>query len=493
MLHGIPIAVATDSYKAAHYAQYPPTKKMVAYGEFRTPFHGDKQDNRLVFFGIRYIVENYLHRRWTENDVEMAASFYQTHNAGFTQYPYPKDLFLKFIRENDGYFPVRLEALPDATPCNIHTPVYQITAEGEYSRLVTFLETVLTQVWYPSAVATLSRRTKELVEEAFEKSVDGGKKNPLVNSRLHDFGFRGCTCVEQSIIGGCAHLLNFEGTDTMTAAYYAQYHLNKGKPVASSIPATEHSVMTSWRSEKEAIENMIDHFGSGVYSIVMDSYDYVNALEKVLPSIKTKKLEKGGVMVLRPDSGEPVDMVLRGLRACEQVFGVEVNSKGYKVLKGAAVIQGDGINYDVVKRILEKTEEEKFSAQNVAFGMGGGLLQKVNRDTLGFATKLSHLVYEDPKMGARDIMKKPKSDSGKISLPGILRVKLEEGVPTVYPDEGGVSAGKEDNLLKIVYDKKPVNFPWDDFDSMRKRVDEGWAKLPQVGDPISAPLKTKNC
>jgi len=115
--------------------------------------------------------------------------------------------------------------------------------------------------------------------------------------KLHDFGFRGCTTLEQSVIGGCAHLLNFTGTDTLSAAFYAQYSLNKGKPVANSIPASEHSVMTSFRTEKEAVENMIKNFGEGVYAIVMDTYDYTNALEKILPSVYSQKVH---LIVIEP-------------------------------------------------------------------------------------------------------------------------------------------------------------------------------------------------
>eukprot|EP01097_Dermamoeba_algensis_P010534 TRINITY_DN7848_c0_g1_i1.p1 TRINITY_DN7848_c0_g1~~TRINITY_DN7848_c0_g1_i1.p1 ORF type:complete len:466 (-),score=114.93 TRINITY_DN7848_c0_g1_i1:249-1646(-) len=446
--NGVPISLLTDSYKAAHFAQYPAATKMVAYGEFRKAFNGDKHDNRLVFYGIRYIVENYLKKKWTEEDVEKAELFYKTHNAGFTPYPFPKDLFLKIVKENSGYFPVVLEAIPEGTSCYVHTPVYQITAEAQFAPLVTFLETVLTHVWYTSTVATLSRRSKEVIAKAFDKSVDEGRKSPWLNSRLHDFGFRGCTCVEQSILGGCAHLLNFEGTDTMSAAYFAQFHLNNGKPVGNSIPATEHSVMTAWKTEREAILQMLNKFGSGAYSIVMDSYDYINALEKVLPSVSQKKIEKGGFMVLRPDSGDPVDVVLKGLKACETVFGADVNQKGFKVLRGAGVIQGDGINYETLNKILDAVLNEGFSAQNVVFGMGGGLLQKVNRDTMGFATKLSHIVYEDASRGARDIMKFPKSDAEKISLPGILRVQVENNVPVVYPDDDSLHRGKEDNLFE---------------------------------------------
>lgn len=181
----------------------------------------------------------------------------------------------------------------------------------------------------------------------------------------------------------------------MSAAYYAQFHLNQGRPVATSIPATEHSVMTSYLNEKQAIEHMIKNFGTGVFAIVMDSYDYTAALEKVLPSVAKYKTEKGGFLVLRPDSGDPVEVVLQALREAEKVFGSDTNKLGYKVLRGVGVIQGDGIDHKIIGEILNKAHEEKYSAQNVTFGMGAGLLQKVNRDTMSFATKLCFIVYKD--------------------------------------------------------------------------------------------------
>jgi len=198
----VPLSVLTDSYKATHPLVYPDVTRMVAYGEYRKGFNldsgqHDEDDNRVKVYGMRYIVENFLEQRWTMEDVQLAAHFYSTHNAGGTDFPFPPALFEKFVTENDGYFPIRLEAVPEGTVVHANVPVYQITAEGEYACLCTFLETLLTMVWYPSSVATLSRRAKDIIEVAFDKSVDGGRSNPLIGSRLHDFGFRGCTCVEQ--------------------------------------------------------------------------------------------------------------------------------------------------------------------------------------------------------------------------------------------------------------------------------------------------------
>lgn len=144
----VPLSVVADSYKASHFNMYPDSKKAVAYGEFRKAYGGDKTDNRFVFYGIRYLVENYLNHQWTHEDVEKADRFYRTHNAGHTPFPFPKHLFTKFVDENRGYFPIKLQALPEGTCAHIHVPVYQITAEKEYTLLLTFFETTLTQVLF---------------------------------------------------------------------------------------------------------------------------------------------------------------------------------------------------------------------------------------------------------------------------------------------------------------------------------------------------------
>ncbi|EFN59608.1 hypothetical protein CHLNCDRAFT_133026 [Chlorella variabilis] len=440
----------------------------IAYGEFRQGYDKDTRDTRAVFYGLRYILENFVARRWTLQDVELADRFFGSHMApGYTAFPYPKDLFLKFIAENDGYMPVRVEALPEGTCMHAHVPVFQLTAEAPYAPLCTYLETLLTQLWYPTTVATLSRRCKDLIAAAFEQSVDAGRSSPLLNSRLHDFGFRGCTCVEQSVLGGVAHLLNFDGTDTLSAAYYAQFALNGGRPVGQSIPATEHSVMTSWPSERAAISNMVSHFGRGLFATVMDSYDYQRALDEVVPAVAEEKNAQGGFWVLRPDSGDPTEAVLQGLRGAERAFGADVNGKGFKVLRGVGVIQGDGIDYHNIEAILEAVLAAGYSAENVAFGMGGGLLQRLN---------------------PVDVMKAPKTGPEKGSLPGPLAVKRVSGVPTVFPAD---QVAPEDNLLQVVYDKRPVEVQWESFDKLRQRVEREWAALPPAADVLAAPLREK--
>ncbi|OMH79964.1 Nicotinamide phosphoribosyltransferase, partial [Zancudomyces culisetae] len=152
-LFGLPLPVLTDAYKLSHFKLYPDAKKMVCYGEFRTSYEKDSEDHRIVYYGMRYIITEYIAKKWTIEDVERTENFLKTFNAVQTPFPFPKHLFEKFIRENDGYFPVKIESLPEGSVVYPHVPVFQVTADEEYSGLVTYLETVLTMVWYPSTVA----------------------------------------------------------------------------------------------------------------------------------------------------------------------------------------------------------------------------------------------------------------------------------------------------------------------------------------------------
>ena len=508
-----PLLVMADSYKAGHFKMYPAATFMSAYGEFRKPFEG-MSDERIVVYGIRYYIEQLISKAVTKKHIDQSIKFYETHGIASTKYEYPADIFKGMLES--GHFPVKIYALPEGSVVYPHTPVFIIEAEGRNSHFCTFLETILTMVWYPSCVATLSRHTKTLIEEAFKLSVDEDTQpvsyNDLLNTRLHDFGFRGCTCLEQSVLGGSAHLLNFSGSDTMSACYYVQFHLNDGKPVASSIPATEHSVMTSWPSETAALNNLIKQYPGQLIACVMDSFDYDNALEKILPTVIDNLISNNCTLILRPDSGDPVQQVVKALKAAESARykgggRCPINKKGYKVIENLGVIQGDGINYDVVRNILAAVHAEKYSAQNVAFGMGGGLLQKVNRDTMSFATKLSYIKYANGE--SKDIMKAPSTDLNKFSLPGRLRVlrrrltrqldggKSEEiyGPHVVYPDDAEITkligGGFKDSMVRV-YDHGPVDgFKWDNFSTVKARLDSEWNSIIASGSAVDNALKMK--
>jgi nicotinamide phosphoribosyltransferase len=233
------------------------------------------------------------------------------------------------------------------------------------------------------------------------------------------------------------------------------------------------------------MRQLLEQFGSGVCACVMDSYDYTNALEKVLPSVASFKVEKGGFLVLRPDSGDPIEVVLQALEAADKIFGSDTNVKGFKVLRGIGVIQGDGINITTLQDITKAVEKKGFAAQSVAYGMGGGLLQKVNRDTMSFATKLCYILYQDGT--ERHVMKMPKSDTSKTSLPGEFVVYRENGIPTVYPAE---TKHQGKNELDVVYDHGKVK-EWDDFETVQVRAKTLWSQLPPLAQVISTELQQK--
>lgn len=238
-------------------------------------------------------------------------------------------------------------------------------------------------------MATNSRAQKEVIARYLSETADTLDGLPF---KLHDFGFRGSSSVESSAIGGCAHLVNFQGTDTMSALVCARRFYG-AEMAAFSIPAAEHSTITAWGREREtdAYRNMLQQYPSGLVSCVSDSYDVFHACDQLWGTELKSLIEKRpGALVVRPDSGDPPTTVLRVLDILGAKFGVHTNKKGFKLLPPyLRVIQGDGINRDMLERILAAMKAASWSADNLAFGSGGALLQQLDRDTCKCALKCS--------------------------------------------------------------------------------------------------------
>lgn len=416
----------TDSYKLSHPEQYPPGMDYaVAYGSCRKPLFPD--DQRIVMYGLKYLIDTYMvpvRQEHLDEALELMSTF------GINgAHPFPKELIQKIITERNGIWPVTIEAPVEGTLLYPHMPVYQITAEAEYAPLVTYLETMLTRVWYPINVATISFHARKTIHQAFLDSVDE-EFYFLETSRVHDFGARGCATHEQAALGGSAHGLNFVGSDNLEAVRYVR----RIDPTFqfSSIPATEHSVMTAWPTEEQALQNMINHYAGHMFATVADSYDYYNYINNIVPKFAKQIIDTNSSIVVRPDSGDPVTCVIDALHALTKCFPTYINSKGYKVIEHAAVIQGDGIDLTSMKQILDAVLSAGFSAQCVAFGLGAGLLHNHKRDTLSFATKLNCMGIGK---NIRSVQKKPKTDKSKTSLPGPLGIFNGKVVKlTVNPD-----------------------------------------------------------
>ncbi len=401
-----------DSYKTSHYLQYPPqTSHVSSYIESRG---GDYE--QLVFFGLQAFIKEYLTKPITKEQIDQAEEIILAHGL-----PFNRQGWEYILHKHDGYLPLAIEAIPEGTVIPTKNVLLQVVnTDPQCFWLPNYIETALLRgIWYPTTVATLSWHIKQIIAQALEKTADNLDSLPF---KLHDFGARGASSYETSTLGGAAHLVNFLGTDTLASilAIRKYYH----EPLAGfSIPAAEHSTITSWGKDREtdAYENMLKQFsGQGkLVAVVSDSYNLWHAIDEIWGNqLKQQVINNGGTIVIRPDSGNPVDVVCQTIEMLMGKFGYFVNSKGYRQLPDyLRVIQGDGIAQDTIGLILKAMMERKLSAENIAFGMGGGLLQKVNRDTLKFAMKASAVKINNVWC---DVFKAPVTDSGKTSKKGRL-------------------------------------------------------------------------
>jgi nicotinamide phosphoribosyltransferase len=406
----------TDSYKASHWLQYPPgTTGVFSYVESR----GGRYD-RTLFFGLQAILKTQLAQPVTHAMVDEAAALLAAHGE-----PFNESGWRRIVDVHGGRLPVRIRAVPEGSVVPTHQALMTIeNTDPECFWLPSYLETLLLRVWYPTTVATISWHVKRTIEAALEKTSDNAAAE--LPFKLHDFGARGVSSRESAALGGLAHLVNFQGSDTLSAvlAGRAWYH----EPMAAfSIPAAEHSTITSWgrESEVEAYRNMLTRFGKpgALFSVVSDSYDLFHAVRDLWGgALRQAVIDSGATLVVRPDSGDPVSIVAETLRLLDQTFGATVNAKGYKVLNHVRVIQGDGVNPVSIAAILERIVADGFSAENLAFGMGGGLLQQLDRDTQKFALKTSAAKVDGRWIG---VSKDPATDPGKRSKAGRLALLVD--------------------------------------------------------------------
>ncbi|MXV20702.1 nicotinate phosphoribosyltransferase [Deinococcus xianganensis] len=412
------IILDTDSYKSSHFLQYPKgTTRLFSYLESR----GGKYP-QTRFFGLQYILDHYLTTRVTAEMVDEARALIEAHGE-----PFPYDGWMRVVNVHGGRLPLHIRAVPEGTLVPIHNVLLSCTnTDPELPWLVGWFETMLMRVWYPTTVATQSWHIREIIRAALEKTSDRAAEE--LPFKLHDFGSRGVSSRESAGIGGLAHLINFQGSDTLEALRVARNHYD-ADIAAFSIPAAEHSTITSWGKEHEvdAYRNMITQFSrpGSIYAVVSDSYDLKNAINTLWgEELKAEVIAAGGTLVVRPDSGEPPAMVRLAVNALAAKYGTTTNSKGYKVLNHVRVIQGDGIDEQTIRQILDNLDVDGYSAENVSFGMGGALLQKVDRDTQRFAYKASAGLIDGAYRG---IYKDPVTDPGKRSKDGVLDLVQEGG------------------------------------------------------------------
>jgi len=414
------VILDVDSYKFSHAWQYPPnTTNIFSYVESR-----GGRFPRTLFYGLQIWLKRRLLSPVTQEDVDEAAGFAAAHGV-----PFNREGWEYIVREHKGLLPVEIRAVPEGMVIPTHNVLATVVnTDPNVPWLTSFLETALLRaIWYPTTVATLSWHAKQLIRAALVKSSENPEAELLF--RLHDFGGRGVSSDESAQLGGSAHLVNFRGTDTVAGILAARRYYNE--PMAGfSIPAAEHSTITSWGRDNEtsAYKNMVTQFArpGSIFAVVSDSYDIMNAVNHIWgETLRDDVANSGATLVVRPDSGDPVVVPVDVVEALGERFGSEVNSKGFRVLnKSVRVIQGDGMNIDSIKTLYDNLLARGWSAENVAVGMGGGLLQSVTRDTQKFAMKASAAKISGEW---QDVYKDPITDKGKRSKRGRLILTRERG------------------------------------------------------------------
>jgi len=372
---------------------------------------------------LQYIARsNFAGKVFTPEDIEEARKFASRHFSGNPKcfnYEGWKSLYAK----HGGILPLRIKAVKEGSVVAAQNAIITIeNTDPEFYWLTNWAETILLQVWYPVTVATLSRAIKQIIGEALVRTGDPS----LLPFKLHDFGFRGVSSRESAAIGGAAHLFNFLGTDNLAAIELLQQYYGADMP-GVSIPASEHSTITAWGKDHEvdAYENILDNVPDGIVACVSDSYDIYNAVRNLWGGkLRDKVLQRNGTLVIRPDSGDAIAVLEEIFNIAGEKFGYEVNRKGWKVLTPQVrFIQGDGVNYHTIQNMISQLTRKGWSMNNWGFGMGGALLQQINRDTLRFALKCSAI---DIHGQWHDVYKQPVTDPGKDSRAGRF-VLLKQG------------------------------------------------------------------
>lgn len=445
------IILNTDSYKASHFLQYPDgTEYVFSYVESR----GGSYKN-ILFFGLQATIKEYLEGvRVTQEDIDFADEFFKLHGE-----PFNREGWEYILNTHGGKLPIRIRAPKEGTI--FPTKNIMVSVENTDPKcfwLTSYIEPIILRgVWYGTTVATISRECRNIIKSfllATSDSLDG------LNFKLHDFGARGVSSFESAGLGGMAHLVNFMGSDTITGILAARKYYG-AEMAGFSIPAAEHSTMTilGREGETEQMLRMIQKFGKpgALFACVSDGYNIYEAVEKWGTILRQPLIDSGATLVVRPDSGDPVEVTIKCLRLLEKNFGCTINSKGFKVLNNVRVIYGDGINSLTIESILRTMEYDRYSADNLAFGMGGALLQRLDRDTMKFAMKASAAQINGQWV---DVYKDPITDGGKTSKKGrmsLFRSRMTKEYITARVDQGPIDSEWEDMMVTVFENGELVN------------------------------------
>lgn len=446
-----------DYYKTNHQLMYQPG--MTKLYSNLTPRKSRMKDvNAVVVFGIQHFILEYLIKKFNKDFFQPRTESLNNPTSNLlkelriAEYQRHIQVDTKHIEAlwNLGYLPIEIKALPEGTLCPIGVPVLTIVnTHPDFAWLTNYLETLMScMLWQPITSATIAYEYKKLLSNWAIKttgSADG------VQWQGHDFSMRGMSSVESAILSGMGHLTSFTGTDTIPAIYQLEESYSAKGLIGASVPATEHSVMCMGTKDDElgTFKRLLELYPKGILSVVSDTWDLWKVITKILPALKDQILARDGKLVIRPDSGDPVDIICglvggspnynlsnsseyKGvIELLWDIFGGTTNSSGFKVLDPhIGAIYGDSITLERADEICKRLADKGFASTNIVLGIGSYTYQYNTRDTFGFAIKatygeITHTKREEhPKyIESREIFKDPITDDGtKKSKKGLLRV-----------------------------------------------------------------------
>lgn len=433
-------ATLTDGYKLDHRRQYPKGTEFV-YANW-TP-RGSRIENHkeVVFFGLQYFIKRYLEQEFREGffdaNIDDVCEQYTKRINGYLG---PNSIGTDHIRalHELGYIPLEFKALPEGTMVPLRVPMFTVeNTHPDFAWVTNYFETLLSSVlWMPCTSATTAHYLRKIIENYAE--LTGGSKE-FIDWQGHDFSMRGMAGPEAAAMSGAGHLLSFTGTDTLPALDLLEdfYH-GADTFVGGSVAATEHSVMCAGGNdegnEQATYERLLELYIDGIVSVVSDTWDYWNVLTVILPNLKDQILARDGKLVIRPDSGDPVKIIVgdpdapvgspayKGtIELLWETFGGTVTDLGYRTLDShIGAIYGDSINAERMEAILKGLMDKGFASDNIVFGVGSYSYQYVTRDTYAFAMKSTNVVIDGVE---KPIFKDPVTDNGmKKSLKGRIAV-----------------------------------------------------------------------
>ena len=508
-------ALLTDGYKTGHHLQYPKGTTLV-YSNFtpRSNKYAPKGCDKVVSFGQQLVMRQ-IHDSFQKDffdrpkekvcsEIKKEISMYLNTDYDVSHFEALHDL---------GYLPIKVKAIPEGTLVPIKVPVLTIyNTHQDFYWITNYLETLISNLlWKPMTSATIAFQYKMVLTEW--ASLTNTEAKEFVQWQGHDFSMRGMDSIESVVSSGLGHLTSFTGTDSLPAIHGARKYYGEKGFVAGSVPATEHSVMCSGGKEDEidTFRRLLGVYPSGILSVVSDTWDLWKVCTEYLVILKEEILARDGKLVIRPDSGNPVDILCGDAHRVQgftegvlnkvgengivlnyidnkyykvklnsnyevygeettditpsnkgviellwDVFGGTINEQGYKVLDPhIGAIYGDSITIDRANEICARLESKGFASTNVVLGIGSFTYQYNTRDTFGFAMKATYVEVNKPKFDGdfnpegREIFKDPITDDGtKKSATGLLRVLRKEG-SYVLEDKTSWLGEKASELITI--------------------------------------------